>query len=1215
MLKALELVGFKSFAEKTRFGFSRGITVVVGPNGSGKSNIVDAIKWVLGEQSVKSLRGREMADVIFNGSGARRGMNSAEITLTLDNSNRLLPMEAPEVCITRRVYRSGEGEYLINRQPCRLRDIRDLLAGTGLGTHAYSVIEQGKVDVLLQASAQERRVIFEEAAGIGRFKAKKIEALRRLERVDQNLLRLSDIVDEVDSRLRSVKLQAGKARRYKEYADRLQELRTHVGLVDWRHLSQRLAQGETELASLVEQRDGAAAEAEAIEARLLEAETRTGEIQEQIRESEHRIAADRERIAANDAAIAHQRARHAELEQEIARYRRQLAEMDVRAGDLLEQMGKTAEAVQQAEEHHRHIGKSLVESERHLTEVIARLDQTRGEHQQRRSAQMEQMRSLASLGNQISALDSQVAAAQADREKNQQRLTELDAQLQSLQSELDELHRQREQLAGQLKQRVEQLAAAKARLAERKQQRTARHAELAQLQQRHSALGERIAVLEELEKRYEGLSPGVKEILTQARNAGDGPLGSVRGLVADLFQVGVEAASLVEVALGEKAQFVVVGSGRALLDYLEEAASRLPGRVGFLWLEDAAGAVAPKLDLASRPGVLGRADRFVQADSEYAALLVRLLGTTWIVEKLSHARTLAKEHSGLSFVTSSGELLAADGTLIVGPRHSSAGLISRRSQLRAFVAQMAELENAVQESEAAVARLEEQIVQEQQRVATVTSEHQNAGELLGQHALTITAAEERRVLLDRQKTVLSAELQTATAQLEEASRSLAEAKSRYQQREAGLTDMEGSLVTLAEQIDRLEADRQTHHRNTTETKVELAKSEERLRNLRARMRQFEEGQQERQRAIGESRQRLSQCQRWAAESRQDILQAESQIAELYLGKESLAARTVALIGQREAILQERSALNAEVQRVRAKIRKAEEKIHARELATNEIVHERNTLVERFREDYGIELAQLEREPSDTQQQRERAEIQQEIEELRRKINNLGNVNLEALEELEQLETRHKGLFEQFQDLSKAKNSLVRIIDKINADSRRLFSETLQTVKGHFSQLFRDLFGGGRADIILEEGVDILESGIEIVARPPGKEPRSISLLSGGEKTLTCTALLLAIFRSRPSPFCVLDEVDAALDEANIDRFTKVLQDFLAWTQFIIVTHSKKTMTCANTIYGVTMQESGVSKQVSVRFEDVSDNGEIRVPPQELADTPESARDKDETQAA
>ncbi len=380
-------------------------------------------------------------------------------------------------------------------------------------------------------------------------------------------------------------------------------------------------------------------------------------------------------------------------------------------------------------------------------------------------------------------------------------------------------------------------------------------------------------------------------------------------------------------------------------------------------------------------------------------------------------------------------------------------------------------------------------------------------------------------------------------------------------------------------------------RETTEIKVALAKCEERLRNLRARMRQFEESRQERDRAIEEAGQRLAECVERCEAARRSILQAEGEIADLYVHKETFATHTIELVNRREAFHQQRAVLAAELQKVHAQIRKCEERVHAIELSANEVRHERTTLADRMREDYGIELAQLEHEPSG-EEQRQREEVQQEIEDLRHKLNSLGNVNLEALDELEQLETRHKTLADQYHDLVSAKGSLEKIIDRINTDSRRLFQETLELVKGHFQTLFRDLFGGGHADIVLEENVDILDSGIEIVARPPGKEPRSISLLSGGEKTLTCVALLLAIFRSRPSPFCVLDEVDAALDEANIDRFTQVLQDFLAWTQFIIVTHSKKTMACANTVYGVTMQESGVSKQVSVRFEDVSEDGHI-----------------------
>ncbi len=1214
MLKALEIVGFKSFADKTRFDFPSGITVIVGPNGSGKSNIVDAIKWVLGEQSVKSLRGKEMADVIFNGSGARRAMNSAEITLTFDNADGRLALETPQVHITRRVYRSGEGEYLINRQPSRLRDIRDLLAGTGLGTQAYSVIEQGKVDVLLQSSPRERRMIFEEAAGISRFKAKKVEALRRLERVQQNLLRLSDIVDEVDNRLRAVRAQAGKARRYKEYSDRLQELRTQVALVDWTRLTERLGGFEAELNELSNQGETATAEIEVLEAGLLEADTRIGEVNEMIRQAGAQIAANRERIASAESTIEHERTRSTDLEQEIVRHRRQVAQLNVRAGDLQQQLQETVASVEAAEAEHREITRHLAEGERRLSDLIVRLDQIRGESQQRRAAYMEQMREVAATGNQISRLESQVAAASAAQARDRKRLDELEQQLAALAGQLEQLHDEQQRLTEEADHRAEKLSAAQMRLAGHREQLASHETQMSQLYRRQGALAERISVLQELEKRYEGVSPGVKEVLSLARAQATSPFQSVRGLVADLLEVSVEAAPLVEVALGEATQHVVVPRSREMLEYVASQSSQLSGRVGFVWLEAANPSETSEPDLQKKAGVLGRADRFVETAAEYQPLAYRLLGRTWFVDTLGRALALAEseEDAGLQYVTLAGELVAVDGSVTVGPRHAAGGIISRRSELRELTAQLGEVEEKLGEKQQAIERLQEQIGEDETRVGQCAADHQKMLETLGEHRHRITAADERRSQHVQQRESLQTELSAVTAQHDEACRELDEARTRHAEMECELAEMESQQSVLVEQIAQLEADWQTRNQDTTGVKVELAKSDERLRNLRSRMKQYEESRQERHRAIAEGREELELCIRRAEQSRWSILRAESEVAELYLRKEAFALETVDLINQREAVQEQRTQRTSEVQRIRSRLRKIEEKIHAKQLTANEVSHERTTLADRLREDYGIELSELEHDPTaEGQQQREA--VQEEIDELRRKINHLGNVNLEALEELEQLEGRFNTLSGQYQDLTSAKATLERIIDKINSDSRQLFAETLQTVKGHFQSLFRSLFGGGQADIVLEEGVDILESGIEIVARPPGKEPRSISLLSGGEKTLTCVALLLAIFRSRPSPFCVLDEVDAALDEANIDRFTKVLQEFLAWTQFIIVTHSKKTMTCANTIYGVTMQESGVSKQVSVRFEDVSDNGEIRVAADRYSS--DAAADEDETQAA
>jgi chromosome segregation protein len=881
--------------------------------------------------------------------------------------------------------------------------------------------------------------------------------------------------------------------------------------------------------------------------------------------------------------------------------------MNTRAGDIQQQLQETAASLQTAEETHRDIAKQLTEAERGLTEIITALDHLRGENEQRRAAYMQQMRQAAALGNETSALESQATSTAETRERCRARMVELDRMLDALQQELDVLRSRRIELTQQTEEHVAWLSDAKERLAQHQKQQAAAQEELSELRRRHSGAAERAAVLEELVRRQEGLSTGVKEVLSRAANAADPVFRCVCGIAADLFKVSVEAAPLVEIALGQAAQHIVATPSVELLDHLQKEANRLGGRVGFLWLDAKANiSTTAEEDLEGRPGILGRADRFVETDARFLPLVRRLLGRTWFVEKLSQAMQLARiSGNSLSFVTLAGELLESDGTLTVGPRNATSGLISRRSQLRALQTQLAELQTAIDAAQVSIAANGEQLIARQQHIDARSVEYQQAAEALAGNRAAISAAEDRRVQTDQQRASLETELREADAQHAAALQRLAEAQEKRKQIEAGLGEMERALAQLGQQIDQLESRRVAAGRETTEIKVDLAKCEERLRNYLARMKQFEENRQERHHAIDEARERLDECIQRDEASRFAILRAEGEIAELYLSKETYASRTVGFINRREELTAQRAASASEVQKIHGRIRKVEEKIHAAELATNEVLHERNTLADRMREDYGIDLAALEPTATDEEQQ-QRETVQQEIEELRQKINGIGSVNLESLDELEQLETRHKTIADQLADLTSAKTSLDKIIDRINTDSRRLFSETLETVKEHFQTLFRDLFGGGHADILLEENVDILDSGIEIIARPPGKVPRSISLLSGGEKTMTCVALLLAIFRSRPSPFCVLDEVDAALDEANIDRFTKVIQGFLTWTQFIIVTHSKKTMTCATTIYGVTMQESGVSKQVSVRFEDVSDDGHIITRP---------AEEKGETQAA
>ncbi len=500
MLKSLELVGFKSFADKTRFEFPPGITVVVGPNGSGKSNVVDAISWVLGEQSVKSLRGKEMVDVIFNGSSTRKPLNSAETTLVFDNTDKRLASDAAEVQITRRVYRSGEGEYLLNRQPCRLRDIRELFAGTGAATEAYSVIEQGKVDVLLQAPPRERRVIFEEAAGISRFKAKKIEALRRLERVDQNLLRLSDIVDEVEGRLISVRQQAGKARKYKETADRLQQLRLRMGWTDWRQFTTKLDAIAAETAAIHAEAAAVVAEAEAIEARGLLLEADMAQTDRLVQSLESRRAENRASLAAIESTIEHQRALVRELEAQAARQRRQMISLSLRANDVEGQLGATLQATAGAESRQQQLVASVAEQERALAALSAELNQLKADDERRRASLAAETRAAAAISTEITTFRLHLTHAQQNREQSGQLVRQLEAARGALAAEISELDARRQRSTDDLSERAAALADGKEQLADLRRGQTAAQKDLARWQERHTAAAERARLLADLER-------------------------------------------------------------------------------------------------------------------------------------------------------------------------------------------------------------------------------------------------------------------------------------------------------------------------------------------------------------------------------------------------------------------------------------------------------------------------------------------------------------------------------------------------------------------------------------------------------------------------------------------------------------------------------------------------------------------------------------------
>jgi len=1192
MLKALELSGFKSFADKTRFEFPPGITVVVGPNGSGKSNVVDAIKWVLGEQSVKSLRGKEMADVIFNGSHSRRPLNTAEAILTFDNSDGRLPIDTPEVHVGRRVYRSGEGEYLINGNACRLRDIRDLFAGTGVSTQAYSIIEQGKVDVMLQASPRDRRLIFEEAAGISRFKAKKLETIRRLDRVEQNLVRLSDIVDEVDSRLRSVRKQAGKAQRYREHTTRLQQLRTQVAQTDWKHLTETLDDHQERLDGLTSQIMSNAAQVESYETRLAQLEEELGQAEDAIREGDRQVAENRGELVACETTTEHQRNHLADLRQEIARRRNQVVALTTRTRDLDDQLETTTQEVEVAREEHGKFSGEVAKIEDRLADALTAYQRLRVELDTRRAEQLRCVQQNSELGNEIISLKTRLETEAAACERLQGKMQKLQESQRITGQELAVLSEEEAVFVAQLEEAEQDYDRIKQELKQLQAYLLEEQQAVARLRELRSGLHEREMVLEELERQFEGLTAGTRQVLMDPLRR-HGALVEVQGLIADIFEVQVDVAPMIEIALGEKAGFLLSSNGHSLRDFLSDQQYVFEGRVGFMACENdrSSSLDVAALDLSGQPGVLGRADRYVQAAAEYMGLVQQLLSTTWLVERLKDALDLASKYPAQNYVTRDGCWVGGDGSICVGPRAHRAGLISRRSELRDLKKKIVDLEVSVENREATLERLEGDVADATARLEVASEAKENFQRQVEECRREQTGTEQRKKQQDEQYGITSGELSRARTGRDAVSTDLALFSDRRKENDAELAELERLVKFDQCRLDELERQRQACMADATAAKVDLARSEQSLDNLSARMHQFQQDHHERQKTIGETRQSLAEAEAGAEQCEREILRLEGDAATLHLQQEKLETEIIELNAGREQLRASRGTTQVDLQKLRADVRRLEAEKHTEELAAGEIRHQRDALAERMLEDYGIDMTGLtQQEDTELDEQRESVEV--EIVDLRRKIDAIGNVNLDALEELEGLESRHSDLAIQLDDLTQAKKTLEQIIERIDADSRRLFIETLETVRGHFQVLFRKLFGGGHADIVIEDEADILESGLEIVARPPGKEPRSISLLSGGEKTLTCVACLLAIFRSRPSPFCVLDEVDAALDEANIERFISVLNEFLQWTQFIVVTHSKKTMACGGTLYGVTMQESGISKQVSVRFDDVSETGEI-----------------------
>ena len=1168
-LEKIVLDGFKSFADKTEFSFNQQITSIVGPNGCGKSNVVDALKWVLGEQSTKSLRSGQMADVIFSGSAVRKPMGMSEVSLHFSQATSL-GLQQDELVITRRLYRSGDSEYLINNKVCRMRDIRELFMDTGIGVRAYSIIEQGQIAQLLTVSKVDRRVIFEEAAGISKYKSQKKEALHKLERTEQNLLRLADIVGEVQKQLRSIKLQAGKARSYLQYSQRLKELRVNFSLAQYHQIKTDSNEKTGNLNNLQNQFALSAAEVAENDAKLstlaaeiLEKENEINRcdntlvsITSKIEQQQQRIEFLHKRIEELQNRSSGEQQQSQRLAEQLAEFEKQLEQCQTDAEQIEKIIAEKSEQLEKLQQHIRNINISCGELETELEDeksgiidIVRHTAQLHNEIQSTTVYRNNLHGQKDRLSDKASQSKQQFEQLLGSKAQNQARLDDINKTISELTAELEDKRQQIKSINEDAAQTTEQLARAR---------------------EQRSAVQSETAVLADMENKQQGIDKAVREILNLSKPY-------IRGIVADVIRAQPEYAAAIEAALEGKTDAIIVSDTNLLISD-KELLDQSQGRVKFICTDR----IEPFVDSNNFEN-LSRAAEFVSFDSQYAPLAWNLLGKTIIVESIEKALELAHFCTqGYSFVTTAGAILNCDGSICAGPIGKAAGLISRKSRL-------VQLKQELDNISANIKQFEEKLdndIRHNEHLERLCKDFRTSVYEANTEKTNITSdlnvIEQNIKRLTNEQPVLAGEIQQLEKQISETVQNEYASKQQLQELEAvniqRTEHIEQLEKTLAEKKQLL----QQSGGELTELKVALGQGQEQKKATAQQIVSFENQIQNSKTALASAQNNITSCSEQIQQSKKDIQNIEAQITELFVQKEAAGNQSIVLHEQVEQMLKQQSELQEALKLKRQQQAQLDEQIHQIKLELSQLEVKSADLIQRVTEELQMDLT--------TEYQNYKAEeinwdaVRDEIADLRGKIERLGNVNVDAIEQQDELEKRNDFLTGQIEDLNKSKNQLQQLISRLNKESIDKFTTTFEQVRIHFQEVFRKLFGGGRADIILEQPEDVLESGIEIVARPPGKETRSISLLSGGEKTMTAIALLFAIFKTKPSPFCFLDEVDAALDEANNERFNLIVQEFKKNSQFIIITHAKRTMSIADVLVGITMQQKGVSKKISVKFD-------------------------------
>ena len=1237
-LQSLELVGFKSFADKTIFEFHEGVTAIVGPNGCGKSNVLDAVRWVLGEQSAKALRGGEMADVIFNGTETRKPLGFGEVSLTFTNCGSELGVDWHDVRVTRRVYRDGNSEYLLNKTVCRLRDIQSLFADTGVGRSAYSIMEQGKIDLILSSRPEDRRTVFEEAAGITKYKTQKREALRKLEATEANLLRIGDIIKEVKRQIGSLQRQAGKARRYQTVSADLQILDTHHSRRQLDELQAESERGHAEVARLVEAERIAHEKIETSENQLAEKRGSLDEIDGEIGNARAEVQRVQSELAALRNRIDFNRQRAQELEELIARYENDIA---------------SAETKRSEQESQLHEADALIAKTNQLLETKNReVEQLTETLQSARAERVQKEGELHSLELSLSKSESRITGLQNDLTGIVARRDATAARIAELSRGLDEATRHLEQTRADLARA--QSAAESQRQTAEELRRTLRASE-EQAQQQRTSLAEaekeiirverslaekqaRLEVLRQMTAEGEGLEKGSQAIL-KGLDDPDRIRPAIAGALVASLNVDREFVPALEAAFGRSMHAVVLQNTDLAAEIFSTLAEKKLGQAALAIPALSAGVTdTPPSKLPE--GALAWAIEKVDAPEALAPLVSQLLRDVAIVSDLAVALELKKRAGTLQFATLRGEFISAEGIIFGGsPIAAGESLLGRKAILTGLEQECESLDTERGALITARDEAKEKLEAANHAVEAARQSHETAHQSQSEAGVEILSAEravqdaeQKLAGLQTERTTLEQQVQSADARIAQIEQDLESQRKNFdeeqtrkiaaeQERENARAQEEEAAEKLNELRLAVATERQRHE-SLVNHRQPMAAREAELADLVAARRAD----------IATYRDRLA---RQATESQEAEARISEQTAALEDAGKFVAGLTddrgarLATVNEQESQLRGlRDSLN-DLRDLRGKqeVRQTQLQLRTENLAEHVMrryqidLHLFTTDVFAFQKtlsvvtkrraggssapsldaDNGDESPTASLSPAERPIHPDAENLEQLIADLTRQLDNMGPVNLEAVHEYDELEERYRFLETQNNDLVAARREVLDVIARINSTTQKLFAETFEQVRINFREMFRELFDGGRADLSLQDENDPLNCGIEMIARPPGKQLQSVSLLSGGERTMTAVALLFAIYMVRPSPFCILDEMDAPLDESNINRFIRVLDRFVSQSQFIIITHNKRTIAKADILYGVTMEERGVSKLVGMKLSaDRGSDGELRQrPPQKV----------------